>query len=395
MRTTAAGLDNPQTVQQLESPRAYRYRLRQFSKRYSKRERLRDCGEVLGQAVAVQRLATGEGAFGGVESCASVWSCPVCSARIAAQRREELMKLVGWANLQGYTIHLLTLTQAHNAGDSLKGLWDSLSAAWSRVSNCVRWKRLRDAYGIAGYVRAVEVTHGAAGWHVHTHLLVLSAKSLGEKVFIWDGRKRRDEETSFRSHVAEKWGASVRKSGYDFDPLVGMDLQEVQGDTAEVVASYVGKCGDVGSEMVAGAFKRGRSSSRTPFQILHDIGEKQDPRDVVLWRIWEEASTGRRQLNWSRGLKEACGLLDVDDEVLFQQQSERETLGFISRKDWRSVLHSQLAAIILDRLGTEAHADNVQSFNLVNLLCVVYGVKLYQRIEEVPRCSPTARQRLS
>src|SRR5690554_1611622 len=52
------------------------------------------CGRFAsGDSVVVKRAADGSGAgLGGVQSCGSVWACPVCSEKINAERQAELSR---------------------------------------------------------------------------------------------------------------------------------------------------------------------------------------------------------------------------------------------------------------------------------------------------------------
>ena len=60
--------------------------------------------------------------YGNLITCGSVWTCPVCSARISEQRRQELkLAMTNWRKQVG-SVYLLTLTNPHYCGDNLKQL---------------------------------------------------------------------------------------------------------------------------------------------------------------------------------------------------------------------------------------------------------------------------------
>lgn len=346
----APALDNPQVHNpqvRLSDGREWRYRLREVARGVSS-GRVRTCGEPLGHGVALQRLVDGSGGFGGIETCSSVWACPVCSARIGMGRRAELVRLVEWARAENLHVSFLTLTQRHSAGDRLADLWQRISTAWTGFLQRASFQRFQRQFGWRGYVRAMEVTHGDHGWHVHAHFILLTEQPLTGLVEVYERRRLTHE--SVHHFIGSRWEELIRRRGGDVIAGAGVDLREVTVGTEEVVAQYVGKSGsDIGMEMAMGAHKRGRgSSSRTPFQILADIAMLDDRRDRALWREWECASKGRAQLVWSRGLKDAAGISEMTDEEVSEQGGERETLGFISRDDYVRVLESGLVPDLLE-----------------------------------------------
>ncbi|WP_157647664.1 hypothetical protein [Actinomycetospora chiangmaiensis] len=58
-------------------------------------------------------------AYGGL-TCGSVWSCPVCAAKIATRRADDLAAVMRTVNDLGGSAFLLTLTMRHTRGDRLE-----------------------------------------------------------------------------------------------------------------------------------------------------------------------------------------------------------------------------------------------------------------------------------
>ena len=87
---------------------------------------------------------TASAKFGGLQTCSSVWACPVCAAKISERRRIEVRSAIdAWAAVsqpnysnpskqQGGDVFLLTLTVRHMASDSLEQLLDGLKDALRR-----------------------------------------------------------------------------------------------------------------------------------------------------------------------------------------------------------------------------------------------------------------------
>ena len=60
--------------------------------------------------------------YAGLSTCASVWACPCCAARIAARRAAELVAVRTAVRLMGGTAYLVTLTVRHHKGHWLDRL---------------------------------------------------------------------------------------------------------------------------------------------------------------------------------------------------------------------------------------------------------------------------------
>lgn len=367
--TSPAPLGNPQHV--IARARDARYRLREAARQISW-GRVSTCGKPIGHGVALQSLSDGSAGFGGIETCSSVWSCPACSAAIGMSRRAELLQLVDWAQEEGLTCSFLTLTQRHHKGERLADTWKRLRDALKRLWSSRQWTAWAESVGVEGKVRAVEVTHGDSGWHVHVHLIIITrAKFFG----------------AANDFLGDLWASTLAKVGGSCEPRIGCRFLGVKGGTEDVVANYLGKLGsDIGFEMAMGLHKKGRKSNRTPFQILADAVENGDADDVELWHEWLKASQGQRSLVWSRGLKDRVGINDVSDAEAMEQGTERETLGYISRQDYEDVLRSGLIGELLS--AVETSSDIGQIIGVGGL-----RIRVWESIDDVPKVKPRTRKK--
>lgn len=345
--------------------------MRDYLNSVSKIKRFRDCGRVpLGQWVALR--SSGEAAhsgYAGLETCGSVWACPVCSAKIAAHRQREVLAVTERAAAVGAVVSMLTLTQRHHAGQSLAELWESLSYAWNRVTSGRRWVGFKEQLGLIGWLKAVEVTHGKSGWHVHLHVLVVSEKDPRTTPIFHQrkqGRRREPypvEVTTPGAFIADRWAAGLAAKGVDFIPhLGGIDWETARDAVA--VGQYVAKMSGGGDRLAAeatlGAFKKARSGNRTPFQILADCMEKGEKSDLSLWFEWERESRGKRALTWSKGMRKWAGLLrEKTDEEIAEEDLQGETVAVFSRPQWWKLRKIGAAQVldILDGVGLQAAYD--------------------------------------
>lgn len=336
-------------------------------------DRLRGCGRHavnLDGAVRVRASGAGQdrrAGFAGLASCGSVWSCPVCSERILAGRQAELATAIERWQAAGGRVELLTLTMRHRAGQRLGHLWDALGYAWHKATSGRPWARLNESYGApqtrtvtAGarrgetvtenrirWVRVVETTHGDNGWHVHVHAALflpgdVSADGLddltGTMFSAWSAALvRRGLDGPTRRH-----GVTLRSGGAGSDALADYFTK----------GTYSAEPTRLALELARGDLKHARSGNRTPFRILADLGALGLADDLELWREWEMASRGRRQLAWSTGAR-ADLLADVaersDDELAAEELGgTHDDLVELPAAVARRVLTTPAAAVVLD-----------------------------------------------
>lgn len=268
--------------------------------------------------------------FGGLATCGSPWVCPVCSAKIAARRACEVQRILKWNGERDGSVLFMTLTLRHHKGQSLRSLWhEGLSAAWRYMTQQRAWTRTRKDLGIDHYVRAVEVTHGEHGWHVHAHVLLLSTREISQ-----------DMADAFGAQVYDQWARACRREGHDTAPQ-GFDVRVVDtGQSLDELGRYFAKqvyearTADMSVEATGAPFKEGRGGNRTPFQILADALETGLYDDVRLWWEFEHTSKGRRQINTSQGLKALAGVDEVEDEEIAREEVDGDVLLTMSRDAW-------------------------------------------------------------
>lgn len=306
----------------------------------------------------------GDARFEGVQTCGSWSSCPICSARIAEQRRQELRTLEEWAGspLLGVRMVLMTLTARHRRRP-LKSLIEKMAAARDRMHGRKAYQRLRAA-SIVGTVAVREATHGAAnGWHPHYHVLILVRADSDEQALemlapfraVWLDCLRKEGLTgtaqrAFDIRSGDAVSAYLSKHGRD------------EGDKAEATAARAGW--GISEEMTQSRSKRGRGTpdapSRSPMQILRDASEG-DQDAAPLWQEYCRVMFRKPQMVWSDGLKAMIGLGEVEDEEAAEGQEYSDELDELmhrfDRAEWRLWRPQRAAILAAARQGPEAVAD--------------------------------------
>ncbi|MCD7101731.1 protein rep [Pseudoclavibacter sp. 13-3] len=298
------------------------------------------CRHAAGASVGVVADSLGSPAtFSGLIHCGSVWACPVCSASIRQGRADEVTTASKWwERREGGAFLFATFTLRHRLDDSLEQNLDALTQAFRSLIMGAPWKRFAARHGIRHQIKAVEVTRGENGWHPHLHVLWFVERALSDV-------QRREA----RAWLSARWRRFVVKHGGRLpSDERGVDLRDVQH--GNVVSLYLAKLQEhdrarsfkIGNEMARLDLKKGRLDSLTPFELLDFDGLDEDEREerARLWVEWVETTRGRRALTWSRGLKAAAGIEDVDDQELADDEPGDEvdvTSVAIRRRDWKRV----------------------------------------------------------
>lgn len=319
--------------------REWRYELLRWQWRHSSIERVRCCRLYPvsgGDLVSVYRGP--EGAyFAGLQTCSSVWACPVCSA-IIRQRRAVTIEHAAeaWTGQQGRWLAFLTLTVRHGQFERLEDLFSGLATCWRKVQQSYWWRRL----GWSGFVRATEVTYGANGWHPHLHILLF-------------GEGERPDLGALERELSVRWRSVVERSGLRPTSLAhGVRLQAV-GEGGASLGSYLGKVFDgegesrsVGLELARSDMKRG-GPGLSPFELL-DRAAHGDRRSEGLWHEYEQVTHGRRAIEWTVGFLDRFGLRDAEDEELVAEERRGEVVVVLGAEYYRVIARAGWLAAVLD-----------------------------------------------
>lgn len=336
------------------SPRNRRYTLRSSLWALSSLQRLKSCGRHVrtGSGKVGVRMSPGLGAgFSGLVSCGSVWCCPVCSSKVSARRCVEIGCVVAQALAEGLSVVMLTVTLRHDRGQKLAPLWDALATCWKRATGGKSWTLAVDRFGVVGYVKAVEVTHGGNGWHPHVHAVLICRAGLTDR-----------EIEELCSGLWQRWASAARSQGLASPLMHASEWHRVSADgsAGTSIGDYLAKgvmaAGSIGMELTQTQSKIARSvhSTRSLWDVCTAAVTNGEAADVRTWMEWERASKGRRQIAWTKGLRERFALApEVDDETIAAEEvgTEGDTVCWITRAGWSSMVRRpELIPVVLDVL---------------------------------------------
>lgn len=280
--------------------------------------------------------------YAGLETCGSVWACPVCAAKIAEGRRVEVGELIGRHMDAGGEVYMAAFTVPHHAFQAARELRQVVAKSWQKVLAGKPWVKFKDRYGLVGVVRALEVTHGAAGWHPHLHCLFLVEKplgleatwSMGEKLFL-------------------RWRAKIEAAGYGECTAAAWKFEKVM--RPEAATDYVTKWG-ADSEIAKAHIKLAKGGGRSPWQLL-ESSAAGDRQAAVLFKEYAAAFFGARHLTWTRGLRERYGLRGEARAAELAAEHEPSVLvGTLRAHHWRVIVRRRLTAQLLNVLEMDGWA---------------------------------------
>lgn len=267
--------------------------------------------------------------FAGLHTCGSVWACPCCNSRIQGVRSLELGVGLAAHHAAGGGAAFGAFTLRHHASQALPPLFDALTYASQRIGRDRKVRALRDALGYLGTITATEVTDGHNGWHPHRHPIVLFRRPVDLSALV-----------GLHSAMQRAWRAGAVRRGLEAPLDRNQVLMPV---TFDALGDYLTKSmwtpAGVAFEATASQLKRGRRSSRNPWQLLEDA-RRGDADALDRWNAYEQGTRGRRALTWSPGLRDALGVgQEASDEEIAAAEVGSVADEGIRVLDWSPVAH--------------------------------------------------------
>jgi len=291
----------------------------------------------------------------GLSQCKRIWDCPVCAANIAGERRNELGELIKAHGEAGGSVYMTALTVPHGRFDDLKALRFTVSTIWRKVQAGKAWRDAKLKLGLVGTVRALEVTHGKNGWHPHLHLLFFFPATAGEKTIERFGR-----------WLFKRWARYVRDA--DQGECNENVYQFERARSSEQAGAYVTKWGSEW-EMLGAQGKTGKNGNKTPWQLLHEAADGDQPAGELFVR-YSKGMKGARQLTYSKGLRQAYKLAEalpdseLDIEAGPNGANAGTPLGYLSGHAMQALDRKGLILSLLEAVEEEPSWNTVFGFLL-------------------------------
>lgn len=355
-------------------------------KEYNKLHRVVKCHRTrVGFDVKIhQSQDSGSCFYSGLSICGSVWACPVCAAKIQERRRVEIAQAMEWAYSNGRTCLMLTLTMPHYRHQTCKELIDKQSKALACFRTSGEWSRKMKSFGFEGLIRSLEITHGGNGWHPHTH-----------EIWILDSDFDRSEFTSL---VKKRWEIACKKYGLiPHGKLKAFRDRSVDIHFDASSSDYLAKQDDAGNlswgadREIAKSMSK-KSKGAHPFQLL-DAFSRGDAFRGGLFLEYANAFKGKRQIFWSKGLKDKVGINEKTDQQVAEEKEENAyLLSTLSSYAWDVVLENDARAEVLEiaeqegekgldvwfrKRGVDLYTDSFREYKSRGDLCDVTSDQVF------------------
>jgi hypothetical protein len=243
---------------------------------------------------------------------------------------------------------MVTYTVRHDIHDNLATLLKSFLGAHRRITTGSTYGKLKSGCKIFGAIRCLEVTYSKRnGWHPHAHVLVFcSAVDAGIDVqdLVSFNRWKKATQQQLDTTLWRLW-----QNNTALEKLT-VDKQAFRIDATEgAIADYIAKWGHepqdgkrawgAEDEMTKAHSKKARNGGDNPFQLLAAIldGKEELKPRFVEYATWFK---GKRQLQWSNGLKKRFEIEELNDAELAEKEIEENisTLAQMNIEEWKQVL---------------------------------------------------------
>ena len=214
-----------------------------------------------------------------------------------------------------------------------------------------------------GSVRSLEVTHGANGWHPHTHdLIFVKHDGLLKSDYVIDTLK-------------QAWIKALQKAGLaDNSNITDLWAHSLDIRGGDYAAEYVAKFGHepklYGAWSAAHEVTKQHSKAAvtaehaTPFMLL-TWALNGDDKAAALFKEFVNCFDGKRMNYWSPNLRKQLGLnADLDDEELAQDSPVHEDEELVIRLDdmqWKLILETNTRFEVLEHAAAYG-SDGVMDF---------------------------------
>ena len=285
--------------------------------------------------------------YGGLVVCGKP-GCPTCAAKVSERRRIEIAQAFDWAYQNGKKAVMVTFTHPHRSSQPLADQLRMQADAFVRLRRGEPWRRILPS-GYMGLIRSLEVTHGANGWHPHTH-----------EAWIVD----KDADVSdLKRRITRRWLTMLQRAGMVVMPESpkarwralraffkhSVDVMDNARSSDYMAKHDGGSRGLWGAdrELAKASSKQGRRAGRTPFQLLADYRDGSE-KAGRLYVEYVEAIRGKPPVYWSQGLKALVGVQDLTDEQVAERHDDKaDLLGQLGLDDWRMVRRAGYRAHLL------------------------------------------------
>jgi len=260
----------------------------------------------------------------------NTWVCPVCSLKIAVKRAGELRTLAYKAKKRDLELYHLTITMGHEEWEHLAPMLKEMDYCRGRFWRNGTIRRIMKQYFKGRRVSVLEIMRGmddlSNGWHPHLHILLIGEKGIDIEAI---------EKT-----MSDAWIDCLESIGRKGREGIALKIKP-----CEDIEDYLTK---IPCEIALGnVTKHGHGVHMSFFQMVNyalgfpALREEIEPLIVEYY----QATRYRKQLEWSRGLKDEFEIKEKSDEELCEETGlTLAVLAMTDNRNWRKLsTHANVA----------------------------------------------------
>lgn len=298
--------------------------------------------------------------YRGLQACGLRWVCPCCTIKKSEESREALNAALSVARDRGLVPVMLTLTARHKRTTDLREFWSKLSEAEKQMKTSNAWKDLNKFHLTGGFAKAVEITHGANGWHPHFHIILMTNAKADED------RTAEEIAVELVEGLRDEWLHQLNRVGLDGKTKAARERSfDVCG--AQEAGEYITKWG-AAEEMTLAGSKVGKAKGRTPWQLLRDARTASTDADRMqagaLWWEFSQVMKGVHQLRQSPKFRELVAAYEPPEGEA-EEESEETTVFRFDDPEWTFGKYRRLS---MKEAAEEAKAEDAHGAVLDALL---------------------------
>jgi hypothetical protein len=292
----------------------------------------------------------------GLQTCGSVWVCPVCASYISEARCKQVQESIeNWRNRSVCnSVIMVTWTTPHYLHQKLEDVLELQDSAIKNMKNQrERTKKFKTYKSIMSEMCAIgsytgrEVTFGRNGWHPHRHELFFVPVASERNLKVW-----RIELTLAFMTACEKVGLEIKDLGAFFKR--GVCISQVNEDDgytriAKYLTTVEGKNWTAAQELTKGNCKGGKNGNITPFGMLNAVMEGSIHSRLYSYKFHEYALAmhGKKQFFPTPGLAKFLRVDHKTDQEIVEDSLQGVDYAKLDLEDWEMILNMNIRGEVL------------------------------------------------
>ena len=283
--------------------------------------------------------------YGDLQTCGSVWVCPVDSSIISERRSVELQCSIDHWRSMGCdnVVAMITWTTPHYIYQPLSHVLEIQDKAM-RIMKQQPQRNVYEVYRTTmekmcsvGAYTGRELTFGENGWHPHRHDVHFIVRANNSQLKRW------------RFALAVAWAIAFQKAGGIIDDMQSFLFRSVRIDQindddgfiriSKYITTVEGDTWTLAQEATKGIVKMGKNGNITPFGMLEAIRQGSSHSRLYSAKFWEYSQTmhGKKQFFPTPGLARFLGVDHKTDSEIMKDSDAGNHYAFLTDDQWNEI----------------------------------------------------------